>query len=166
VPFGAEFRWRTPSVATATQGILRLIQHQNSSAPYPQIQYWQTTRKEAKPHYLDQSHEQHLALTGTYCVGRAGNVGWAFCPWSLHCRSCWSFIGGNIYDPLMWTGRTILVVNRSVAGAWFLLKVFRRGRGVQVTAPWLRRVVTGQRRIRLLCDFSCLLFFRDNTRKT
>ncbi|MFT5016849.1 MAG: hypothetical protein ACI9G6_003237, partial [Limisphaerales bacterium] len=29
----------TPSVATAMPGILRLIQHQNSSAPYPQIQY-------------------------------------------------------------------------------------------------------------------------------
>ncbi|MGK0333946.1 MAG: hypothetical protein ACI974_000763, partial [Paraglaciecola sp.] len=29
----------TPSVATATQGVLCLIQHQNSSAPYPQIQY-------------------------------------------------------------------------------------------------------------------------------
>ena len=43
MPFGAEFRWRTPSVATAMPGIIRLIQHQNSSAPYPQIQYWQTT---------------------------------------------------------------------------------------------------------------------------
>jgi hypothetical protein len=43
MPFGAEFRWRTPFVATAMPGIPRLIQYQNSSAPYPQIQYWQTT---------------------------------------------------------------------------------------------------------------------------